>query len=369
MNTTYRFSRSSLLFFASILSVLLSFSVAALDSPLVIAGNKVAPGSRMDLTLEVPAGAHSPDTHIPVTVINGAGNGRVLAAVAGVHGYEYVSVVAVERWIETLDPKSLNGALIVVRVAHVQSFQEKSVYVNPYDRKNLNRSFPGKADGTQTERIAWAISQHVVAHADFLLDLHSGDGGEWLAPFTGAYGGPLATDYPLSIKVAEAFQFPNIVTYKMNTQHQVDNKRSLNRQGVAAGISTLLVEIGENGSARPEHVAALTKGLNASLAVLGIRKPSVKKEAANLRANLSYYEGTSSVPVPASGLWFPQHKKGRVITKGETLGVLKDYFGKQIAVITAPVSGYAIYGLTGPAVKKGQSVMTIAKPAKRPEID
>jgi len=51
------------------------------------------------------------------------------------------------------------------------------------------------------------------------------------------------------------------------------------------------------------------------------------------------------------------------------LGVLKDYFGKQIAVITAPVSGYAIYGLTGPAVKKGQSVMTIAKPAKRPELD
>lgn len=363
MKYSLRFWTHSVVWSAMLFTLFFTaFTAAALDSTMTIAGNKIAPGSRMDLTLEVPAGAHSPGTHIPVTVINGAGNGRVLAAVAGVHGYEYNSVIALESWIETLNPKAINGALILVRVAHVPSFEARSVYVNPFDRKNLNRSFPGKADGTQTERIAWAISQHVVAHADFLLDLHSGDGAEWLAPFTGVYGGPLATDYRLAMQVAEAFQFPHVVTYKMNTQQQVDRKRSLNRQGVAAKIPTVLVEIGENGSKHATDVKALINGLNATLAVLDMKDSLPPAKATNLR----YYEGTSSVPVAAAGLWFPYHSKGRKVTKGEALGVLKDYFGNQIAEVKAPVSGYAIYGLMGPPVRKGESVMTIATPAKKP---
>ena len=155
----------------------------------------------------------------------------------------------------------MHGSVIVVRVAHVPAFENRSVYVNPHDRKNLNRSFPGKSNGSQTERIAWAISQQVVAKADFLIDLHSGDGGEWLAPFIGVYGGPLSSDYPQALAVAEAFNFPNVVRYKMNTQKQVDTRRSLNRQGVAAKIPTILVEIGEHGTATPAQVNAMMCGL------------------------------------------------------------------------------------------------------------
>lgn len=318
----------------------------------------ISPGTQKNITLEITKNAQDPASFIPVTVMHGAKPGPVLAIVAGVHGYEYTSIITVNKWIETLKPAEMAGSVIIVRVAHVPAFEERSIYVNPYDRKNLNRSFPGKIHGSQTERIAWAISENVVAKADFLIDLHSGDGGEWLSAFVGVYGGPLASNYPLALSVAKGFNFPNIVRYKMNTQQQIDTKRSLNRQGVAEKIPTILVEIGENGSTAAQHINAMLTGLNNSLSLLGV----TKNIATPSRENVNYFEGTRSVPVAYSGLWFPEDVGGQYIKKGDVLGVLKDYFGHTLSHVTAPSDGFALYGLKGPAIKKGQSIMTIAQP-------
>lgn len=249
-----------------------------------------------------------------------------------------------------------------MRAAHVAAFENRSPYVNPYDRKNLNRSFPGDPKGTQTERIAWAISHNIVAKADFLIDMHSGDGAEWLAAFVGVYGGPLASDYPRALAVAEAFGFPNIVRYKMNTQKQIDDGRSLNRQGVAAKIPTILVEIGENGSRNPEHIEAINTGLVNTLKTLDMLPGS--SENASLKG-AKYFDGTSSVPVKHSGIWYPKYSIGRFVKKNEILGTLKDYHGATLETVKAPTSGFALYGLAGPPVKAGESVMTIAKPVPR----
>ena len=354
-----------LLMIISVLFTNVSFAYSSLNTSKAFNffNTVVLPGTKENFRIDIPKGAQDPSTFIPVTVVHGAKKGPVLAVVAGVHGYEYTSIIAVNKWIAALEPAQMNGSIIIVRVAHVSAFEERSVYVNPYDRKNLNRSFPGKKQGTQTERIAWAISENVVAKADFLIDLHSGDGGEWLAPFVGVYGGPLASNFPLALSVAEAFNFSNIVRYKMNTQQQIDTRRSLNRQGVAEKIPTILVEIGENGSKNKRHVNAMVNGLDNSLAVLGITNLDEGKLAKkSKRQKTQYFDGTGSVPVEHSGLWFPKDMSGKYFKKGDMLGELKDYFGNTLDLILAPSDGFALYGLKGPAIKKGQSIMTIAQP-------
>ena len=93
------------------------------------------------------------------------------------------------------------------------------------------------------------MSLHRVAYErDFVVDVHSGDGAEWLHPFIGVYGGPLASDYPSALAFAKAFGIPALIRYQMKTQAQIDSGRSLNRQGVAAGKPTILVEIGQKDS-------------------------------------------------------------------------------------------------------------------------
>ncbi len=321
-------------------------------------------GERTDLRIEILAGEADPETFIPVSVIKGTSSGPTVLMVAGVHGYEFTPILAAQRLADEIDAKKLSGEVIIVRVAHISSFEGRSPYLNPFDRKNLNRSFPGKPDGSQTDRIAWALSSKVIPTADFVLDVHSGDGAEWLEAFIGVYGGPLATDYTRALDFAEAMGFPNIVRYQMNTQEQIDSGRSLNRQAVAQGLPTILVEIGQNGSRDPRHVDAIVLGVKRGLNGLGMMEATGDAGKTTLR----YFDGTQSVPVEHSGVWTPNDAKGRFVEKGETLGTIRNYEGRLVETVTAPISGFTIYGLAGPPVRAGEGIATIARPSTSAEL-
>jgi predicted deacylase len=344
--------------FASLMLTLLACpALAGTAAPFTIAGTQIAPGSRSDFRIAVPEGSDSA-TFIPVTVIHGARPGKVLAAVAGIHGFEFAPILAAERLAGRVDPASLAGTLVIVRVANIPGFEGRSPNVNPVDRKNLNRVFPGNPQGTQTERIADLIACEVVARSDFLIDMHSGDGAEFLDAFVGVYGGPLATDFPLALKVATGFGFPNLVRYSMDTQEQIDRGRSLNRQGVAAGKPTILVEIGQNGSSEEADVAAIVTGVESALHVLGMADGPVRDVPRVVRR----FEGTVSVTASHTGLFHPAKPGSRVLAKGELIGTITDYTGKEVEKLYSPVDGYALYGITGPTVEAGDATVTIAIP-------
>jgi predicted deacylase len=122
-------------------------------------------------------------TAIPLTIINGSKEGKVLALVAGVHGYEYPPILALYRLKKMIDPQSLSGTLILVHVANLPAFQKRIIYYNPDDWQNLNRVFPGDPQGTISQRIAHVLTEEVVKKCDYLIDLHCGDGNEALIPY------------------------------------------------------------------------------------------------------------------------------------------------------------------------------------------
>lgn len=324
------------------------------------AGHSISPGSRADLRLEVPEGV-DPATFIPLTILHGARSGPVLVLAAGVHGFEFAPILAAEKLSASLDPAQLRGTLVIVRVANVNGFEGRSYSFNPVDRKNLNRVFPGRPDGTQTERIAHALSTSIVARADFLMDLHSGDGAEFLEAFVGVYGGALARDFPLALKVAEGFGFPNLVRYQMRTRAQIDRQRSLNRQAVAMGVPTILVEIGQNGSREPADSARIVAGVENALAILGMADWPVRPAPPPLRL----LEGTVSARASQGGLFHPAKAAGRPLARGELIGVIHDYAGRETERIVSPIDGYALYGLIGPPVAKGDEVVAIGVPVAR----
>lgn len=332
---------------------------AAPRDPFVIAGQSVAAGQRVDLDIQVPAGATDPATYIPVTVIHGTEAGEVLAITAGVHGYEFTPILAVQALLARLDPSSVRGTLVIVRLAHVEAFEHRVPRVNPYDRKNLNRVFPGRADGTQAERIAWTLSTEVIARCDVHVELHSGDGAEWLEAFAGVYTGPLSSRSDVSEAVGLAFAMPNVVRYAMETQAQVDTGRSLNRQAVAAGKPTVLIELGENGRRERLWVETMVRGLEEAMRTLGM----LPGAPAPPRADTRWFNGTTSVDASRSGILAPITTTGRAVRRGDPIAVIHDYTGTVVEQLVSPVDGYLLYGLAGPPVRAGESVVTIAFPA------
>src|SRR5258707_2540417 len=148
-------------------------SVAA-QSKFTVGTASSAPGEKSSGTLEVPAGVDAA-TSIPVVVVNGAKPGKVIALVSGAHGTEYVSIIAIEKLIAALDPAQVTGTVILVPLINIQSFEQEVPHVNPVDDKSMNRFYPGKADGTQTDRASYVITKEIVDRCDYLIDYDRDD--------------------------------------------------------------------------------------------------------------------------------------------------------------------------------------------------
>src|SRR5262249_39572445 len=121
-------------------------AVAPDPGSIAVGTASAASGQKATGVLAVPAGS-DPALAIPVAVVTGTKPGPVLALVAGAHGTEYASIVAVEKLIERLDPAEVSGTVILVPLLNTPSFEQKVPHVNPVDGKNMNRFYPGKADG------------------------------------------------------------------------------------------------------------------------------------------------------------------------------------------------------------------------------
>ena len=172
----------------------------------------------------MPAGATDGATYVPVTVFHGTAPGPVLALTTGVHGFEFVPILAAQRLLTRLDPARLRGTVMLVRLAHVEAFEQRVPYVNPFDRKNLNRAVPRQPDGTQTDRIAWTITTEVIrrattAHRAARRRRRGVDGAVRRRLRRAAGRGAVPT---AARAMALAFGFRNVVTLQMKTQAQVD---------------------------------------------------------------------------------------------------------------------------------------------------
>ncbi len=93
---------------------------------------------------------------LPVTVVAGAEDGPVLLLIAGEHGNEYESILALQEVLRALDPAALKGKVVGVNCCSVDSYIYSSRVANS-DGQNLARVYPGNVDGTLTERVAYTL--------------------------------------------------------------------------------------------------------------------------------------------------------------------------------------------------------------------
>jgi len=99
--------------------------------------------------------------------------GPSVLVTAGVHGDEYEGPAAIAEVASWLSPLSFRGSLCMIPVANPFAF-EAGTRVSPLDGINLARVFPGKKDGTPTERLAYLLFDEFASKADCVIDLHSG---------------------------------------------------------------------------------------------------------------------------------------------------------------------------------------------------
>ena len=93
-------------------------------------------------------------------------------------------IIALEKLIGLLNPAEISGTVIIVPLVNIPSFERKVPHVNPVDGVSMNRMYPGKMEGTQTDRASYLITRQVVEQADHLIDFHGGDLEESLRQYS-----------------------------------------------------------------------------------------------------------------------------------------------------------------------------------------
>ncbi|MCJ7680450.1 MAG: M14 family metallopeptidase [Candidatus Aminicenantes bacterium] len=333
---------------------LLAAAAYAERAPFVLGPLSANPGEIVSGFLPVPGGI-DPETAIPVTIIHGREEGKVLTLVAGVHGYEYPPILSLYRLKEMIKPGSLSGTLVLVHIANLPGFQKRTVYYNPNDWKNLNRVFPGNMAGTQSERIAHILNTTVIAASDAVIDMHCGDANEALIPY--CYW-MLSGDKNLDAKTKEmvlAFGIKHIIIDKSRTKDIRDSKY-LGNTAILQSIPAITTESGFLGGTAEEDVVRNVRG------VIDVMKLFDMLEGEpHLVSDPVWVEDYEVVYSQSDGLFFPQTKMGYFVREGETVGYITDYFGRVIEEFKAPFSGMILYVVNTPPANKGEPVYEIGR--------
>lgn len=337
-------------------AVALLFAIIQQQTPLTIGSVVARPGQAASGFIEVPA-AGDAATRIPITIVRGPQTGPTLALIAGTHGSEVAPIVALQRVRAALDPAALRGTLLIVHVANLPSFLGRTVYYSPIDGKNLNRVYPGNADGTVSERIAYAITNQIIERADFLVDIHAGDGNESLRPYT--YWSPLGLNAradSIAREMALAWGSDHIV---IDTMRPRDPRASVYTQNTAQlrGKPALTTEAGYLGVAAEDMVQRNVDGVFRLLRYFRMLPGDVELVRQPL-----FFERTEVLRSPATGVWHPKVERGQSVQKGALIGVLTDFFGDKQAEIRAPFGGIVLYVVGTPAMTQGEPMGMIGEP-------
>src|SRR5215831_17501132 len=290
------------------------------NAPLQVGSLTAAPGEKRFGINEFPVDAEP--YRLPMWLVNGAHDGPTLSVTAGVHPAEYASIAAALQFGQTIDPANVRGRVIVVPVMNLPSFTARSIYICPLDGKNLNRVFPGDANGTASEQIAAWIFANVIRAADYFVDMHGGDLIEALVPFTIVYksGDPKVHD--ASLAMAKAFGIPILVGS--------ETPGGTYSSAARAGIPAILTEAGGQGIWTNEDVRAHTDGLD------------------RLMRHLKMTDGSPLAPVACTvlsrflwrrsdhdGFWYPAVSVNDEVKADQELGVVTDWEGRILQRATA----------------------------------
>jgi predicted deacylase len=317
------------------------------------------PGQKATGFIQVAAGVDAASS-IPVIVINGAKPGPKLAVVAGAHGTEYASIIALENLVQAVNASDLSGTLIVLPLINLASFAQKVPHLNPVDGKNMNRMYPGKADGTQTERALWAIARQVIDQSDYLIDLHGGDLDENLRrysywPQTGK--GQLDS---ASRGMVLAFGLDHIIIQK-NQAPAVPGATSISRFAEDKGKPTIIAEAGHAGTTDAADIDALVRGCSSVMRHLKM----LAGEAAPV-AHPVWIGQLTTVKSDHDGIFYPLVVPEAYVQQGMIIGYVTDYFGNKLADVTSPISGVVTYICSVPSMKKGDTAANIGEIATAP---
>ncbi|MBC7165343.1 MAG: succinylglutamate desuccinylase/aspartoacylase family protein [Roseovarius sp.] len=309
-----------------------------------IGGQRIAAGTRARVDIPVSQLSNHTPVNLSVEVIHGRREGPVLFVSAAIHGDEVIGVEILRRLLRAAPLGTMAGTLLAVPIVNTFGFLNHSRYLP--DRRDLNRVFPGVAEGSMASQLAHIFMQEVVRRADVGIDLHSAaihrtnlpqlrltPGNERLAELGAAFGAPVMMEAKL-------------------------REGSLRMAAEEAGVDVLLYEGGEglrfDEFAARTGVAGVLRVMR-HLRMIGARGvPRTRVKPVRARRSLWYR-------APRGGLFRGYLGLGEAVSPGTVMGAVANAFGDVEDEIVADTTGIVIGRANLPVIYEGDALFHVAE--------
>lgn len=322
------------------------------------------------------------DLWFPLAIIRGSQPGPTIVITAGIHAAEYPGIKAALELSYDLDFSTITGTVIIVAMANAAGFWRRSnsmvpgSYTSTGTDQNLNRIFPGNAQGSPDERLAAALFA-LIETADYYIDLHSGDSYESLIPH--AYFCAMPADALGNGSLGDG------ALGDKDTLTSHDKIDAANADSTADTISTISSEYQQicaqsqemahcmkvpylvpffgyhGGTAYSEACKAGIPGILIERGGMGLCErvdvDNFKADVMNLLRKLGCMHGVFDTYEDAqeilatqhfdaahvTGVWSPRCKSGDSVYPNQVLGTITDPFGNTLETILAKGEGVILY--------------------------
>lgn len=247
---------------------------------------------------------------IPIARIRN-GDGPSVLMVAGNHGDEWEGQIALGNLIRAIEPRHVRGRLVVLPSLNFPAAIVGS-RTSPIDDGNLNRAFPGDANGGVTQQIAYWVEHALLPGFDFGFDFHSGGSSLAYVPSALVPRDPDRDRMERLIGLLRAFGAP--ISYVAAAPQGGD--RTFTSAGHRQGVPVMATELGGGGTVSREALRVAEDGMRRVLAHVGLlRGLPVPAAAATRLTELGgddYYVYASE-----SGVFEPLAELGEEVAVGQ----------------------------------------------------
>lgn len=288
----------------------------------------------------------------PIMVAVGQAAGATVLVTGASHGDEYEGPLGIMRLLQGIDISAFRGRLIALPALNYPALKAGR-RLSPLDGGNMNRSFPGRADGGPTSAIAHWVYTRLLPLADAVIDVHSGGSTLRFAPSAVIHDLPDPKQMAATRALAEAFAAP--ITQVLT---ELDSAGELDGAVEAMGLPFLSTELGGGGGVTPQTVAMAHDGLLRCLQLLGLidAAPPAPERSRFLRVPEAGY-----VMPLHSGLLEPLVEVGQAVGAGQVVARLYDIDEplNRPASLVAPLDGVLVCRAARGGVGRGDTVAVV----------
>jgi predicted deacylase len=208
---------------------------------------------------------------IPIPIVrikNGEGPNVLMQA--GNHGDEWEGQIGLGNLLRSIEPKDIKGRLVILPSANFPAAMAGQ-RTSPIDDGNLNRSFPGNADGTITQQIAYWIEHALLPGFDYSFDFHSGGSSLTYIPSALAPRHDDPARMQKVIGMLKAFGAP--VSYVAAAPQ--GGGRTFTSASFRQGVLSMGTELGGGGLVTPSSLKVAEDGMRRLLAHIGLLQAPV----------------------------------------------------------------------------------------------